>query len=142
MEFLPRKVSHGVARIKLGLDDSLMLGNLDAERDWGFAGDYVEAMWLMLQQDHADDYVVATGKTHSVRRFCEIAFEHVGLQWEDHVRIDERFMRPAVVDLLIGDAKKAREVLGWAPRTTFEELVTMMVDADLELLSGRLKGIS
>ncbi len=142
MEFLPRKVSHGVARIKLGLDDSLMLGNLDAERDWGYAGDYVEAMWLMLQQDHADDYVVASGKTHSVRRFCEIAFEHVGMQWEDHVRIDERFMRPAEVDLLIGDAKKANDVLGWAPRTSFEDLVTMMVDADIELLSGRLKGIS
>jgi GDPmannose 4,6-dehydratase len=142
MEFLPRKVSHGVARIKLGMADSLMLGNLDAERDWGFAGDYVEAMWLMLQQDQPDDYVVATGQTHSVRRFCEIAFEHVGMQYEDHVQIDERFMRPAEVDLLIGDATKAREVLGWAPRTTFEELVTMMVDADIELLSGRLRGIS
>ncbi len=142
MEFLPRKVSHGVARISLGLADRLELGNLDARRDWGYAGDYVEAMWLMLQQDHADDYVVATGETHSVRRFCEIAFEHVGMQWEDHVSIDERFMRPAEVDLLIGDATKAREVLGWKPRTTFEELVTMMVDADLELLSGRLRGIS
>jgi GDPmannose 4,6-dehydratase len=142
MEFLPRKVSHGVARIKLGLDEDLPLGNLDAERDWGFAGDYVEAMWLMLQQDEADDYVVASGQTHSVRRFCEIAFEHVGLAWEDHVRIDERFMRPAEVDLLIGDATKAKAVLGWQPRTTFEDLVTMMVDADLDLLSGRLRGIS
>jgi GDPmannose 4,6-dehydratase len=142
MEFLPRKVSHGVARIKLGLDEVLKLGNLDAERDWGFAGDYVEAMWLMLQQDHPDDYVVASGQTHSVRRFCEIAFEHVGLAWEDHVRIDERFMRPAEVDLLIGDATKAKAVLGWRPRTTFEELVTMMVDADIDLLSGRLRGIS
>jgi GDPmannose 4,6-dehydratase len=142
MEFLPRKVSHGVARIKLGMSDSLMLGNLDAERDWGFAGDYVEAMWMMLQQEHADDYVVATGQTHSVRRFCEIAFEHVGMQWEDHVSIDERFMRPAEVDLLIGDATKARTVLGWSPRTPFEDLVTMMVDADIELLSGRLRGIS
>jgi GDPmannose 4,6-dehydratase len=142
MEFLPRKVSHGVARIKLGLDDALPLGNLDAERDWGFAGDYVEAMWLMLQQDKPDDYVVATGQTHSVRRFCEVAFEHVGLTWEDHVRMDERFMRPAEVDLLIGDASKARSVLGWQPHTTFEELVTMMVDADLDLLSGRLRGIS
>ncbi len=142
MEFLPRKVSHGVARIKLGLDDALSLGNLDAERDWGFAGDYVEAMWLMLQQDKPDDYVVATGQTHSVRRFCEVAFEHAGLTWEDHVTIDERFMRPAEVDLLIGDASKATSVLGWQPRTSFEELVTMMVDADIDLLSGRLRGIS
>ena len=142
MEFLPRKVSHGVAQIKLGLADGLALGNLDAERDWGFAGDYVEAMWLMLQQDHADDFVVASGQTHSVRRFCEIAFEHVGLRWEDHVRIDERFMRPAEVDLLIGDATKAKAVLGWHARTSFEELVTMMVDADIDLLSGRLRGIS
>ncbi|MFL6205830.1 MAG: GDP-mannose 4,6-dehydratase [Acidimicrobiales bacterium] len=142
MEFLPRKVSHGVARIKLGLDDALPLGNLDAERDWGFAGDYVEAMWMMLQQERADDYVVASGQTHSVRRFCQIAFEHVGLRWEDHVRMDERFMRPAEVDLLIGDATKAKSVLGWQPRTSFEELVTMMVDADIDLLSGRLRGIS
>jgi GDPmannose 4,6-dehydratase len=142
MEFLPRKVSHGVARIKLGMADSLLLGNLDAERDWGFAGDYVEAMWLMLQQDRGGDYVVATGQTHSVRRFCEVAFGHVGLGWEDHVRIDERYMRPAEVDLLIGDATKARTELGWQPRTSFEDLVTMMVDADIELLSGRLKGIS
>jgi GDPmannose 4,6-dehydratase len=142
MEFLPRKVSHGVAQIKLGMAKELPLGNLDAERDWGFAGDYVEAMWMMLQQDKADDYVIATGETHSVRRFCEIAFEHVGLTWEDHVTIDEKYMRPAEVDLLIGDASKAREALGWKPRTSFEELVTMMVDADIELLSGRLKGIS
>ena len=142
MEFLPRKVSHTVARIKLGLADQLALGNLDAERDWGFAGDYVEAMWQMLQQDVPDDYVIATGETHSVRRFCEIAFEHVGLRWEDHVVIDPKFMRPAEVDLLIGDASKARAVLGWKPRTTFEDLVTMMVDADIELLSGRLRGIS
>jgi GDPmannose 4,6-dehydratase len=142
LEFLPRKVSHGVAQIKLGMVKELPLGNLDAERDWGFAGDYVEAMWLMLQQDKADDYVVATGETHSVRRFCEIAFEHVGLKWEDHVTIDEKFMRPAEVDLLIGDATKAKEVLGWTPRTSFEQLVTMMVDADIELLSGRLRGIS
>jgi GDPmannose 4,6-dehydratase len=142
MEFLPRKVSHGVARIKLGLATELALGNLDAERDWGYAGDYVEAMWLMLQQDEPDDYVVATGETHSVRRFCEIAFAHVGLSWEDHVTLDERYMRPAEVDLLIGDPAKAEKVLGWQRRTTFEELVTMMVDADIELLSGRLKGIS
>ena len=142
MEFLPRKVSHTVARIKLGLADQLALGNLDAERDWGFAGDYVEAMWQMLQQDVPDDYVIATGETHSVRRFCEIAFEHAGLRWEDHVVIDPKFMRPAEVDLLIGDASKARAVLGWKPRTSFEDLVTMMVDADIELLSGRLRGIS
>jgi GDPmannose 4,6-dehydratase len=142
MEFLPRKVSHGVAKIKLGLADSLALGNLDAERDWGFAGDYVEAMWLMVQQDLPDDYVVATGETHSVREFCQIAFEHVGLRWEDHVTIDPKFMRPAEVDLLIGDASKARDTLGWKPRTSFPELVTMMVDADLDLLSGRLRGIS
>jgi GDPmannose 4,6-dehydratase len=142
MEFLPRKVSHGVARIKLGLAEGLALGNLDAERDWGFAGDYVEAMWLMLQQDTPDDFVIATGETHSVRRFCEIAFGHVGLNYEDHVTINEKFLRPAEVDLLIGDCSKARSVLGWKPRTSFEDLVTMMVDADIELLSGRLKGIS
>jgi GDPmannose 4,6-dehydratase len=142
MEFLPRKVSHNVARIKLGQVDQLPLGNLDAERDWGFAGDYVEAMWLMLQQETPDDYVIASGQTHSVRRFCEIAFEHVGLRWEDHVTIDEKFMRPAEVDLLIGDATKAKAILGWAPRTSFEDLVTMMVDADLALLEGRLRGIS
>jgi GDPmannose 4,6-dehydratase len=142
MEFLPRKVSHGVAQIKLGMTDTLSLGNLDAERDWGFAGDYVEAMWLMVQQDEPDDYVVASGQTHSVRRFCEIAFGHVGLQWEDHITVDERFMRPAEVDLLIGDATKAKTTLGWTPRTSFEDLVTMMVDADIELLSGRLRGIS
>ncbi len=142
MEFLPRKVSHAVAKIKLGLADALPLGNLDAERDWGFAGDYVEAMWMMLQQDEPSDFVIATGQTHSVRRFCEIAFEHVGLRYEDHVTVDEKFMRPAEVDLLIGDASKARATLGWAPRTTFEDLVTMMVDADLELLTGRLRRIS
>jgi GDPmannose 4,6-dehydratase len=142
LEFLPRKVSHGVARIKLGLATELALGNLDAERDWGFAGDYVEAMWMMLQQDEPDDYVIASGATHSVRRLCEIAFEHAGLSWEDHVTIDEKFMRPAEVDLLIGDASKAKKTLGWAPRTSFEDLVTMMVDADIELLSGRLRGIS
>ena len=142
LEFLPRKVSHGVAQIKLGLAKELRLGNLDAERDWGFAGDYVEAMWLMLQQDTPDDYVVATGETHSVRRFCEIAFGHVGMAWEDHVTIDEKYMRPAEVDLLIGNPAKAEKVLGWRPKTSFEDLVTMMVDADIELLTGKLKGIS
>jgi GDPmannose 4,6-dehydratase len=141
MEFLPRKVSHGVAQIKLGLTKELSLGNLDAERDWGFAGDYVDAMWRMLQQDEPDDYVVATGETHSVRRFCEIAFGHVGLSYEDHVTINEKFMRPAEVDLLIGDPSRAEKVLGWQRQTTFEQLVTMMVDADIALLEGRLKGI-
>ena len=142
LEFLPRKVSHGVAKIKLGIERELRLGNLDAERDWGFAGDYVEAMWLMLQQDEPGDYVVATGETHSVRRFCEIAFGHIGANWEEHVAIDERFMRPAEVDLLIGDPSLAEKTLGWHRRTSFEELVTMMVDADIDLLSGKLKGIS
>jgi GDPmannose 4,6-dehydratase len=132
LEFLPRKVTNGVAQIKLGMAKELRLGNLEAERDWGFAGDYVEAMWLMLQQDKPDDYVVATGETHSVRRFCEIAFGHVGLNWEDHVTIDEKFFRPAEVDLLIGDSTKARTTLGWKPRTPFEDLVTMMVDADMK----------
>jgi GDPmannose 4,6-dehydratase len=142
LEFVSRKISHGVARIKLGLDSELRLGNLDAQRDWGFAGDYVRAMWLMLQQDRPDDYVVATGETHSVREFCELAFDHVGLSWEDHVVVDEAFFRPAEVDLLIGDASKAAEQLGWKPETTFEELVQMMVEADLALLSGKLKPLS
>jgi GDPmannose 4,6-dehydratase len=142
LEFLPRKVSHGVAKIKLGLADGLALGNLDAQRDWGFAGDYVEAMWLMLQQDEPGDYVVASGETHSVREFCEVAFGHVGLEWDDKVTIDEKFMRPAEVDQLIGDPSLAQKVLGWEQRTSFQELVTMMVDADLDLLSGRLRGIS
>ncbi len=141
-EFLPRKVTHTVARIKLGQAQTLALGNLDAERDWGYTGDYVEAMWRMLQQDEPDDYVISTGQTHSVRQFCQIAFEHAGLSWEDHVTLDEKFMRPSEVDLLIGDSTKARAVLGWAPRTSFEDLVTMMVDADIALLSGRLRGIS
>jgi GDPmannose 4,6-dehydratase len=141
LEFLPRKVSHAVARIKLGQQKELALGNLDAERDWGFAGDYVDAMWRMLQQDEPDDYVVATGQTHSVRRFCEIAFGHVGLDYNDHVVIDEKFFRPAEVDLLIGDPAKAKKVLAWEPTTPFEDLVTMMVDGDLALLEGRLKGI-
>ncbi len=132
LEFLPRKVTNGVAQIKQGMAKELRLGNLEAERDWGFAGDYVEAMWLMLQQETPDDYVVATGETHSVRRFCEIAFGHVGLNWEDHVTIDEKFFRPAEVDLLIGDSAKAQKVLGWTPRTPFEDLVTMMVDADMK----------
>ncbi|MFA9563175.1 MAG: GDP-mannose 4,6-dehydratase [Acidimicrobiales bacterium] len=142
LEFVSRKISHGVARIKLGMDTELRLGNLDAQRDWGFAGDYVEAMWLMLQQDHADDYVIATGATHSVREFCELAFTRADLHWEDHVVVDQEFFRPAEVDLLVGDASKAARELGWKPRTSFKELVELMVDADIELLSGKLRGIS
>lgn len=134
LEFVTRKISYGVARIKLGLDRTLALGNLEARRDWGYAPDYVEAMWLMLQQDEPDDYVIATGETHSVREFAELAFSHVGLDYRDHVVVDERFMRPAEVDLLVGDASKARRVLGWQPRTNFEALVRRMVDADLALL--------
>ena len=132
-EFVTRKISQAVARIKLGLQDELVLGNLDAERDWGFAGDYVEAMWLMLQQPHGDDYVIATGEAHSIRDFLDAAFAHVGIEdWGPYVRQDPRFMRPAEVDHLIGDASKAREVLGWKPRVSFPELVALMVDADLE----------
>jgi GDPmannose 4,6-dehydratase len=138
LEFVTRKITHAVANIKLGRQTELRLGNLDAQRDWGFAGDYVEAMWLMLQQDAPDDFVVATGETHSVREFCEVAFGHVGLDYEDHVVMDERFMRPAEVDLLIGDPAKAKKVLGWSPKTSFQDLVTMMVDADIDLLSGGL----
>jgi len=141
LEFVTRKISYGVAQIACGLTDELRLGNLEAQRDWGFAGDYVEAMWRMLQQDHPDDYVVATGQTHSVREFCELAFAHVGLNWRDHVVQDDRFFRPAEVDLLVGDAGKAAKVLDWRPRTAFEDLVRMMVDADLDLLSGRLRGL-
>jgi GDPmannose 4,6-dehydratase len=131
LEFVTRKVTDGVARIKRGLTDSLSLGNLDACRDWGFAGDYVRAMWLMLQQERADDYVVATGIAHSVRDLVEAAFGHVGLDWRKHVRTDEAFIRPAEVDHLIGDATKARTVLGWRPEVDFAKLVAMMVDADL-----------
>ena len=132
-EFVTRKISEAVARIKLGLQDELVLGNLDAERDRGFAGDYVEAMWLMLQQPVGDDYVIATGETHSIRDFLDAAFLHVGIDdWERHVRHDPRFMRPAEVDQLIGDASKARDVLGWKPRVSFAELVALMVDADLK----------
>jgi GDPmannose 4,6-dehydratase len=139
IEFVERKVTHGVARIKLGMDTELRLGNLDSRRDWGFAGDYVEAMWLMLQQDAPDDFVIATGETHSVRELCELAFGHADLNYEDHVVIDERFFRPAEVDLLVGDPTKARDELGWKPKTSFAELVRMMVDADLDLLTGRLR---
>jgi GDPmannose 4,6-dehydratase len=136
LEFVTRKVSDGVARIKLGLADKLALGNLDACRDWGFAGDYVRAMWLMLQQEEADDYVIATGVSHSVRQLVETAFGHAGLDWEKHVRIDPAFLRPAEVDHLIGDATKAKRVLGWRPEVSFEMLVSMMAAADIALLSG------
>jgi GDPmannose 4,6-dehydratase len=134
LEFVTRKITNAVAQIKLGMQSELRLGNLEGQRDWGFAGDYVEAMWLMLQQDAPDDYVVATGETHSVRRFCEIAFGHVGLEWEDHVKVDEKFYRPAEVDLLIGDPAKAEKVLGWKRKMSFEDLVTTMVDSDLVAL--------
>jgi GDPmannose 4,6-dehydratase len=132
-EFVTRKISQAVARISLGLQEDLALGNLDAVRDWGFAGDYVEAMWLMLQQPIGDDYVVATGQTHSIRDFLDLAFAHVGIDdWTAYVRQDKRFMRPADVDALVGDASKARDVLGWRPRVSFPELVEMMVEADLD----------
>lgn len=137
LEFVTRKITHAVASIKLGLVDELPLGNLDAKRDWGFAGDYVEAMWLMLQQDTPDDFVVATGETHTVRDCCRVAFEHVGLNWEDFVKLDPRFLRPAEVELLRGDASKAREKLGWEPRTSFDRLIQMMVDADLQRLAPK-----
>jgi GDPmannose 4,6-dehydratase len=132
LEFVTRKITNGIARIKLGLQDSISLGNLDAARDWGYAGDFVEAMWLMVQQDEADDYVIATGETHSVREFLEVAFRCAGFDdWEPHVRRDTRFERPAEVDLLMGDAAKAHSRLGWKPRVSFEELVAMMYEADL-----------
>lgn len=134
LEFVTRKITNGVARIKLGIDKELRLGNLDAKRDWGFAKDYVRAMYLMLQQAKPDDYVVSTGETYSVRRFCEIAFGHVGLDYTNHVAIDERFYRPAEVDLLVGDPSKAKQQLGWSRDVSFEQLVTMMVDADLALI--------
>jgi GDPmannose 4,6-dehydratase len=134
LEFVTRKVSHGVARIVCGLDDKLLLGNLESQRDWGFAGDYVRAMWLMLQADRPADYVVATGQTHSVRQLCEVAFGHVGLDWAEHVVVDERFLRPAEVDLLVGDATRARTELGWEQTVDFPALVAMMVDADVELV--------
>ena len=134
IEFVTRKVSHAAASIKLGLQKELRLGNIDAKRDWGFAGDYVEAMWLMLQQDKADDYVIATGTTTTVRDMCEIAFAHVGLKAQDHVVVDERYFRPAEVDVLLGNPAKARAELGWEPKTSLEQLVAMMVDADLARL--------
>jgi GDPmannose 4,6-dehydratase len=141
LEFVTRKITDGVAKIKLGVASELRLGNLDSKRDWGFAGDYVEMMWLMLQQDEPGDFVVATGETHTVREFCEIAFGHVGLDYNDFVKIDQRFVRPAEVDLLLGDPSKAKRVLGWEPKVPFRGLVEMMVDADMARLApeaGRL----
>ncbi len=138
LEFVTRKVSHGVARIACGLDDKLSLGNLDSQRDWGYAADYVRAMWLMLRQDKPGDYVVATGETHSVRELCELAFAAAGLDWQQHVVVDERFLRPAEVDLLVGDASRAHETLGWQRRVDFPRLVEMMVEADLDLVRAQL----
>jgi GDPmannose 4,6-dehydratase len=138
--FVTRKITRAVARIRAGLQDKLYLGNLDALRDWGYAPEYVEAMWMMLQQDAPDDYVVATGEAHSPREFCQLAFDHVGLDWERFVEIDPRYFRPAEVDYLVGDASKARSVLGWAPRTSFGELVRLMVEADIRLLDDELSG--
>ncbi|MDA8263686.1 MAG: GDP-mannose 4,6-dehydratase [Actinomycetota bacterium] len=137
LEFVTRKISHGVAAIKLGLAKELRLGNLDAQRDWGYARDYVKAMWLMLQQDTPGDYVVASGTTHSVREFCELAFSSVGLAWQDYVVQDERFMRPAEVDLLVGDPSRAEQELGWKREVDFESLVAMMVESDIDLLKSK-----
>ena len=139
LEFVTRKITDGVARIKLGLAKELRLGNLESRRDWGFAGDYVEAMWMMLQHDHPDNFVIGTGETHAVREFCEIAFGHVGLDYNEFVIQDERFYRPAEVDLLISDPSKAHSVLGWEPSVSFKELVTMMVDADMKRISAKVK---
>ncbi|HEX2458868.1 MAG TPA: GDP-mannose 4,6-dehydratase, partial [Vicinamibacterales bacterium] len=141
IEFVTRKVSDGVARIKLGLADHLGLGNLDACRDWGFAGDYVRAMWFMLQQEKADDYVIATGVSHSVRELVESAFGYAGLDWTKYVRVDPAFLRPAEVDHLVGDSSKARRVFGWEPQVDFKRLVGMMVDADIARLSGKPVGV-
>ncbi len=142
IEFVTRKVSHGVARIKFGLDKELRLGNLDAQRDWGYAGDYVQAMWRMLQQTQPDDFVVATGRTHSVERLCQLAFEAADLNWENYVEVDPRFIRPAEVDLLVGDSSKARAVLGWEPKVSFEQLIQHMVEADIRLLRGDTSALS
>ena len=138
--FVTRKITRAVARIKHGLQEKLYLGNLDAKRDWGYAPDYVEAMWLMLQADEPDDFVVATGETHTVREFLEQSFRHAGLDWEQHVEIDPRYFRPTEVDALLGDPSKAREQLGWEPKVGFEELVRIMVDADLAALEDQLAG--
>ena len=142
LEFVTRKITNAAARIKLGLQKELLLGNLDAKRDWGYAADYVEAMWLMLQKNKPEDYVMATGKTHSVKEFVEKAFSHLGLDWQKHVKQDSRFMRPAEVDLLVGDYSKAKEKLNWGPKTSFDELVKMMVENDLKLNSKNNGGSS
>jgi len=142
LEFVTRKISNGVARIKLGFARELCLGNLEARRDWGFAGDYVNAMWSMLQQESPDDFVIGTGETHSVREFCEEAFSHVDLDYKDFVVQDQRFYRPAEVDLLVSNPSKARQVLGWEPRVNFKQLVKMMVDADMERLKVRTESLS
>ena len=142
LEFVTRKITHTVASIFLGRQSELRLGNLEAKRDWGYAGDYVKAMWLMLQQDEPGDYVVCSGETHSVREFCELAFAHLGMDYQDFVVIDEAFFRPAEVDMLVGDPSRATGELGWHREVGFQDLVAMMVDADLDLLQGKLKGIS
>jgi GDPmannose 4,6-dehydratase len=142
LEFVTRKISHGAVRIKLGLDSELRLGNLDAQRDWGFAGDYVDAMWRMLQQDEPGNFVISTDETHSVREFCQVAFEEVGLDYEEFVVQDQKFFRPAEVDLLVGDSTKARTVLGWKPEVSFRDLVSTMVEGDMALLQGKLKNLS
>ena len=137
LEFVTRKITHGVAQIKLGREKKLFLGNLDARRDWGYAGDFVRAMWLMLQQDEADDYVIATGVDRTIGDFCRAAFEHVGLDWQEHVVVDPKFFRPAEVNILLGDSTKAKEKLGWVPKVSFEEMVQMMVDRDLEVVAEK-----
>lgn len=142
LEFVTRKISNGVARIKLGLAKELCLGNLEARRDWGFAGDYVNAMWNMLQQESPSDFVIGTGETHSVRQFCEEAFSHVGLDYQDFVTQDPRFYRPAEVDLLVSNPEKARQILGWSPRVSFKQLVAMMVDADMERLKAQVESLN
>ena len=138
--FVTRKITRAVAYIKAGLQRKLFLGNLDAKRDWGYAPEYVEAMWRMLQQDKPDDYVIATGETHSVSEFCEEAFRHAGLDWREYVEIDKRYFRPAEVDILVGDASKAKKLLGWEPKVRFRELVRLMVDADVAMLGDKLAG--
>jgi GDPmannose 4,6-dehydratase len=138
--FVTRKITRALARIKAGLQKELFLGNLDAKRDWGYAPEYVEAQWLILQQDQGDDFVIATGETHSIREFLDVAFGHSNMDWKDYVKIDPRYYRPAEVDLLIGDAAKAKKILGWQPKTTFADLVKIMVKADDELLALQLSG--